>query len=45
MKDYLIKNNFAGFFIGQAITGADAIFGEQRIFFIILEVAVMLLSC
>ena len=44
MKDYLIKNNFAVFFVGQAIAGADAIFVEQRIFFTKLIVAVMLLS-
>jgi hypothetical protein len=44
MKEYLIKNNLAVFFIGIFVSMADAIFSEQRFVFTIIGGVLMLFS-
>jgi hypothetical protein len=44
MKEFIIKNNLAVFFIGIFISTADAIFSEQRFVFTIIGGVLTLFS-
>jgi hypothetical protein len=44
IKEYIIKNNLAVFFIGIFVSTADAIFSEQRFVFTIIGGVLILFS-